>query len=76
MNTAGRKRGLTERSRDTLHRPRGITLIRSTRIRWFSRLSGGGRLLLVIGGQESQDYSKRAIRFEPLRLDGSRNGQG
>jgi hypothetical protein len=34
-----------------------------------------GRLVLVIGGQESQSYSKKVIRLESLRLDNSRDGQ-
>jgi hypothetical protein len=34
-----------------------------------------GRLVLVIGGQESQSYSKKIIRLESIRLDSSRDGQ-
>ncbi len=37
MNTDRRNRSLTGSSRDTLHRLKGITLIESTKIRWFSR---------------------------------------
>jgi hypothetical protein len=33
-----------------------------------------GRLVLVIGGQESQNYSKRAIRLESTQIRVSRDG--
>ncbi len=35
-------KGLTMRSRDILNKPKGIILIESTKIRWFSRRSGRG----------------------------------
>ncbi len=35
-------------SRDILHRPKGIILIESTKIRWFLRLLGGGGYLLLL----------------------------
>jgi hypothetical protein len=35
----------------------------------------GRRPVRVIGGQESQNYSKRSSGLNPLRLDGSREGQ-
>jgi hypothetical protein len=46
---------LTMHSRDILHRPRGIILIESTMIRWFSRQIGGRgwSLLLEVIGLES-----------------------
>jgi hypothetical protein len=31
-------------------------------------LEMAGRLVLVIGGQESQNYSKRAIRLESIKI--------
>jgi hypothetical protein len=34
-----------------------------------------GRLVLVIGGQESQSYSKKVTRLEIIRLDSSHDGQ-
>jgi hypothetical protein len=37
MNTAGRKRYLSGHLRDILHKANGITLIKTTKIRWFSR---------------------------------------
>jgi hypothetical protein len=61
-------KGLTKCTKDTLNRPRGITLIKSTKIRWFSRWLGVGRLVIVTRGQESQSYSKRVIRFEFTKI--------
>jgi hypothetical protein len=76
MNTAGRRRGLTKRSRDTLHRPRGTTLIGSTRIRWFSRLSGWGGCSLLSEAKSPKTTQRGPSGSSPLRLDSSRNGQG
>ncbi len=41
MNIAGKMSGLTERWRETQHRAKGITLIESTKIRWFLQWSEG-----------------------------------
>jgi hypothetical protein len=57
-------KGLTMRSRAILHRPREIILIEATNIRWFSRHSGGGRLVLSNGGKEAQNYSSEVIKPE------------
>jgi hypothetical protein len=67
MNIAGKKRGLIGPSRDTLHKAKGITLLESTKIRWFEMIRRG-KLVLVIGGQDFQNYSKRAIRLESTQI--------
>jgi hypothetical protein len=58
---------LTKHSRDILHRRRGITLIKSTKIR-CSQDDQTGRLVLVIWSQESQNYSKRVIRLGSTKI--------
>jgi hypothetical protein len=59
MNIAGKKRGLIGRSRDTLHKAEGITLIESTKIRWFE---------MIRRGKASSCY--RRPRFSKLLKEG------
>jgi hypothetical protein len=61
------KEGLIVRSRDTLHKAKGITLIESIRM-MFTEVIRWGRLVLVIGGQESKNYSNRAIRLKSTQI--------
>ncbi len=59
----------TKRSRDILHQAKGITLIESTQIRWFSRWAGGGgwpSRAKLSGGQESQTKGQGTV-WLPLK---------
>jgi hypothetical protein len=59
----------TKRSRDILQQAKGITLIESTQIGWFSRWSGGGGWsgrTKLSGGQESQTKGQGTVRL-PLK---------
>ncbi len=61
-------RDLTKRSRDILHKAKGITGIESTQIRWFSRWSGGGgwsSRAKLSGGQESQTKGQGIVQLPP-----------
>jgi hypothetical protein len=58
-----------------LHRPRGIILIESTKIRWFSRQSGGGGLFLLLKAKNLKTTQVRSSGSSLLRLDGSCGGQ-
>jgi hypothetical protein len=60
--------------RDILHRPRGIILIKSTKIRWFMRRSGGGGLALLSEAKSLKTTQVRSSGSSLLRLDGSHNG--
>jgi hypothetical protein len=59
MNTARKNKGLTMHSSDTLHRLRVIMVLMMIR-QW--------RLVLVIRGQESQNYSNEVIRLESTKI--------
>jgi hypothetical protein len=72
-------RVVSKRSRDILQQAKGITLIKSTQIRWFSRWSGrggwSGRAKLS-GGQESQTKAKGLSGCQqPKQPDGGLEGQ-
>ncbi len=67
MNLAGRKRGLTGCSRDTLHKVKEITLIKSSKIRWFSWWSGS-RGWSLLSEVKSLKTTKRAIRLESSQI--------
>ncbi len=63
------------RTRDILHRPRGIILNESTKIRWFLRRSGGGGGSLLLEDKSLKTSQVRSSGSSPLRVDGSRDGQ-
>ncbi len=77
MKTAGKRRNLLSAqgtSRDTLHRPQGITLIESSKIRWFSRWSDGAGWSLLSEAKRpkttvlSQVKSRGTIRLESTQI--------
>ncbi len=74
MNIAGKKRELTGCSRGTLHKAKRITLIESTKIRWFSRQLGGGGWSLLLEAKSIKTTQRGLSGSNPLRLDGSRDG--
>jgi hypothetical protein len=53
------------RFRNILHRPKGIILIKPTKIRLFSRQSGRGAWSL---SRVSTHYSSEVIRLESIRI--------
>jgi hypothetical protein len=69
------KRGLSMHSSDILHRPRGIILIESTKIIWFSRRSGGGGWSLLSEAKSLKTTQVRRSGSSTLRFDGSCDGQ-
>ncbi len=62
---------LTKSSRDIVQQAKGITLIRSTQISWFSRWSGGAHgggwssRAKLRGGQESQTKGQGTVQLPP-----------
>jgi hypothetical protein len=63
------------RSSDILHRPRGIILIESTKIIWFSRRSGGEGWSLLSEAKSLKTTQVRRPVLSTLRFDGSCDGQ-
>ncbi len=74
MNTARNIRVLLC-AQGTYCRPGGIILIESTKIRWFSRWSGGGGWSLLSEAKSLKTTQKSSSGSSSLRLDGSRDGQ-
>ncbi len=56
--------GLNRHSRDIFHRPGGSSWSSPLRLNMIRQ----GRLVLVIRGRESQNYSKRVIRLESTKI--------
>ncbi len=76
MNTSGRNKELTMCSRDILHRPWGIILIQSTKIRWYVlETIRQGRLVLLSQAKSLKTTQARSSSSNPLRLDCSCDGQ-
>jgi hypothetical protein len=69
MSTAGRNKGLTMCSKDILRKPKGIILIEFTKIRWFSRQSGGGGWFLLSKAESLKTTQVRSSDLSPLGLD-------
>jgi hypothetical protein len=66
MNTARRKRGLLGFKGHNAQ-AKGTTLVESLRLDG-SLMIRRWRLVLVIGGQESQNYSKRTVRLKSTQI--------
>jgi hypothetical protein len=62
-------------SSDTPHRPKGIILIKSIKIRWILRQSGSGGWSLLLGAKSPKTIQVRSSGLSPLRFDGSHDGQ-
>jgi hypothetical protein len=60
-------KGLTVRSREILHKRRRIILIESTKIRWFSRWSGGGGWSFLLEAKNLKTTQVRSSGSSPLR---------
>jgi hypothetical protein len=75
MKVAGINQGPTGSSRGILHQAKGDHLYQVHSYQKVLNVIRWGRLVLVIGGQESQNLLKGPSGLSPLRSDGSRDGQ-